>query len=326
MEVTDNQTTATNVPAASTPATAPASTTTPPAQTAQALSTTEAQQTTPAAPKVYSPNYKFKVFGEEKEFDEFIRPLVKDEDSEKKIRDLYAKAHGLEPLKSRLNSELETTKNSYKEVNEKYTGLSKSLAELSHFVSTDNFDAFFKTLQIPEAKVFAWIQRKIQERELPPEQQAELKRGREYQDHLFRLQRENEELHLQLQGSSVQQNEVFLDNTLASQKYSSIAQDFDARVGTPGAFKMEIIKRGALLAQITGKDLPVEDVITDYMNSYGKILSPMNTSAVPQANTPIGTQTPGQRPPVIPHVQGQGSAPVKKAPRNLQELRALANQ
>ena len=40
----------------------------------------------------YNPNYKFSVMDKEHEIDEWLRPVIKDAEMEKKVKDLYTKA------------------------------------------------------------------------------------------------------------------------------------------------------------------------------------------------------------------------------------------
>src|SRR3990167_5310472 len=46
--------------------------------------------------KKYEPNYKYSLKDKELEFDEFLRSAIVDEDTEKKVRDLYQRASGME--------------------------------------------------------------------------------------------------------------------------------------------------------------------------------------------------------------------------------------
>src|SRR5688500_3044500 len=47
----------------------------------------------------YTPNYKFKVMDEEKEFDDFLKGAIKTKEDEEKLRDIVTKAYGLDAHK-----------------------------------------------------------------------------------------------------------------------------------------------------------------------------------------------------------------------------------
>ncbi|GAG39911.1 unnamed protein product, partial [marine sediment metagenome] len=48
----------------------------------------------------YEPNFNYSVKSESHEFDEWIRPLVKDTESEEHVRQLYTRAKGLDHVKA----------------------------------------------------------------------------------------------------------------------------------------------------------------------------------------------------------------------------------
>jgi transcription termination factor NusB len=48
----------------------------------------------------YSPNFQYKVFDKVKEFDDLLKPIVKDKNTEDKIRNLLSKADSMDPRRS----------------------------------------------------------------------------------------------------------------------------------------------------------------------------------------------------------------------------------
>lgn len=270
-----------------------------------------------AASTAYVPNYKFKVGDEEKEFDDFVRPIIDRKDVEEKLREIYTKAHGLEPAKARLKTELDDVRAEAGTFKEKYANLQTSLGRLSHLVNTDDFDSFFQSLKIPEQKLFKWMQRKIKEQEMPPEERQEIARQRNENARLYDLELQNKSLQEKIETWEKEQNYSRLNTIIAGPEVSPIAQAFDAKVGTPGAFYNEVLKRGVALYHIYGKDLPPDQVVADVMATIGKIV-PVEQSAAGQ-DAAMST-----KPAVIPNVSGKSTSPVKKAPRSLSELKQLA--
>lgn len=55
----------------------------------------------PGETPAFSPNFKLKVMEQEREIPELLRPLIKDAESEKAVRELVEKAYGLEYVKDR---------------------------------------------------------------------------------------------------------------------------------------------------------------------------------------------------------------------------------
>lgn len=293
---------------------------------ASTASATPEQVATPAASTgatpattEYAPNFKFKVYDDEKEFDDFVRPLITNKEMEEKVRDLYTKAHGLDGLKTR-HEKLRTDYEGVLPVKQKYENLSETLGTLSHYVNKDDFDSFFQTLRIPEDKVYKWVAKKLQEAEMTPEQRAETEARRAEQHRLYQLEKQNEMAMSRLEAFEAQQNRAQLESVLAKPEIASVAQTFDAKVGRQGAFMEEVIKRGVTLYHLTKQDLSPEQVVQDLMQTLGKVIEPM--AASPQGQpTSMGGQA---KPPVIPNIQSRSVSPVKKTPRTIDELRKLS--
>lgn len=279
-----------------------------------------------AVPSVFTPNFKFKAGDVEGEIDEIVRPIIKDADTEKKIKDLYTKAHGLDALKSRLTGEVESWKTRHTESATKYSALSESLANLSGYVNRGDFDSFFSSLKIPQQAIYKWVNSKIEEQNMSPDQQAMLQRQREESNRLHIMEKENQRLLQQQEQFQMERNSSILDQTLSSPEISSIAREFDTRVGTPGAFRTEVLKRGVALYNIHGRDLSPSEVVADLMGTLGKVFQPQGqaTQTLPVGNQPTPS-APATKPPVIPNIQGKTASPVKSAPRSIKELREKAN-
>lgn len=297
------------------------------AQKADEKTTTEAGTTQGAVvPPAYTPNFKFKANKQELEFDPLFKDLVKDADTEKKIRKLHEDAHGLEPVKAWA----ENVKQKYTEVNTKFNTLDRDLKLLSHHVRNDDFDAFFSDLQIPRDKIFNWVQKKLTEMSLDPAVQAELERNRQAQRQNFTLNEENNQFRNSQVEHSVQARTYDLDMELIKPEISQLAQSFDAKVGRIGAFREECMNRGALAWQFAKKDISAAEAVQQVISVMGKVMSPMQqgTEQVVQAQPGAQNASAGnvvrQPPPVIPNISGKSTSPVKAAPRSVADLRKLA--
>jgi hypothetical protein len=291
--------------------------------------TTDTQTTTPApasaqtaspipqtgeqTENVYNPNYKFKVVDEEKEFDDFVKPIIKNKELEEKFRDLYTKAHGLEPMKTRLKSELEQIKSEASDFKTKHTNLIGQLDVLSHYVNAGDFDNFFKNLRIPEQAIYKWVQAKAREQDMSPEERADVQRRRDENERLYHLEKQNQDLMQRFEQAQVEQGQAQLRMILARPEVSSIQQAFDTQVGQPGAFMNEIIRRGVAYHALNGVDLPPEQVVQEVMQTFGKVVNPMT-----------GQTTQAVKPAIIPNVAGKSSSPVKQAPKSIADLKKIA--
>lgn len=270
-----------------------------------------AKDTQPAP--AYQPNYKFKAYDKEHEMDEWTRALIKDKETEEKFRSLYAKGHGIEEMKGKL----EKYRNDYQKVNEDFTGTQAGLDRLKGHVSNGDFDAFFKETNIPLGKVWEWVEHKIKYNELSQEDK------RRY-DEAIQVKRQNMDLANKANSTDTKYQEVLSRQKQIEMKYAlsepetkQLQQSFDERIGRDGAFQEFVAEQGYLIEQSTGKDCPVEVAVKRAIAILGN--TPGGLSQPTQAVTQV--VPPGPKP-VIPNIKGGSVAPVKKRPQNLKEMRA----
>lgn len=295
--------------------------------------TTQGQQAPVVVPPTYAPNFKFKygafdpdkkdLIQKEAEIDELFRPLIKDADTEKKVRELYEKAYGLDYVKGNANK-LKTERDEYKQ---KFTSVDKNLKTLGTYLQKKDYDSFFGALKITDEQIFEYTQRKLNEMQLSPEQKAQLEAQRQEKSRLYTLEEQNQELEQRYQQVAVQTRQIELQTVLNRPDVYNIASTYDQKVGKPGAFMNECIERGATAFYTTGRDLPAEEVVSQVLSKFGVFID-SNTQQVMNGQGAQGTQAPmhaQQPPPVIPHISGKATSPVKAKPKSIDELRKIAN-
>jgi hypothetical protein len=249
-------------------------------------------------------------------------PNIKSPAEEKKIRELYEKAYGLEHVKS----ERERFRTAHKEVETQYKSLNNGLDQLSGMLEKQDYHGFFQALKIPEQDVLQYALSRVQYRELPPEQRQQLDAQYEAQQRLAYLEQANQELVGGFQEQRVHQRASELDAYIGRPDIAQVVSAFDARVGQPGAFRDEVIRRGQYYASLPDpQDIPVEQAVREILGLVGPI---------PQAQQAVGDEgqameaTPApvvqNQKPVIPNIRGRGTSPAKKVVRSVDDLRKLA--
>lgn len=277
----------------------------------------------PAAPAAselpaFTPNFKFKVDEEEKEIDELFRGIIKDADTEKKVRELHEKALGLDLHKTRH----EKLKTQFQEVNSKYTNIDKSLKQLSRFVQNGDLGSFFDAINIPEHMVFQFVKQKLTQMEAPPEQRAEMQRAESERRQFIQLQQENEELQQRFSTETTQARGLELDTALASPVVTTIASQMDAKLGK-GAFKREVINRGIVAYQTTGVEIPVHQAVQEAVAYWSPMFGQSPQAPPAPAAIQAAPQEPAQPPPTMPNVSGRATSPIKTGPRSIADLKKL---
>lgn len=298
---------------------------TPPAVDSGTPASTTSTESAPVVPAAdeWKPNHKFKVMDKEFEYDDFIKPILNKE-NEAKIKEIYEKAMGLDFAKPKHVELQKKVQDHYAPIEQQYKKTIETINVLDKMVANDDFDNFFKDLRIPEQKIMEWAVKKAQLMQLTPQAQEQYNIEVSGRQRLYQLEQQNQAFQQQFQGLELQTRETQLTNELAKPEVASIVQAYEAAVGT-GAFRNEVIKRGQYYAHVHGKDIPVEQAVSEILGIVGKAYSaPNNANAVTTGGQANPTQT--TKPAVIPNVQSQGTTPVKKAVKSLDDLKKLSRE
>lgn len=264
----------------------------------------------------YTPNWKFKAMGEEKEVDEWVRPLIKDAETEKKFKEIYEKAYGLDHFKGKL----EKTQAEHQELKANYHSLYNDVSEAMTFKQQGNLGAFFQKVGLSDEDVAKYMLDKINRQNLPPEQQQvynELERRRQQE---YYQARQLEETETRYREMASQAREWEVDQWLAKPEVSQVVQRYDATNG-PGSFKRFVAEMGVMHHSTYGEDPPVETVVSTVMKRLGDAYRSQPASPPPQV------QNNQEKPlPVIPNVSGKNVSPTRKAVRSVDDLRKISQE
>jgi hypothetical protein len=268
----------------------------------------------------YAPNFKFKVLDKELEFDEFLKGVIKDPETEKKVRELHEKAYGLDSVKA----DRSTLRNELAQTKEKIGRTDAALETIGNYVRQGDFDSFFEALRIPKDHILKYALQLVQ-REQDPNVKAQWEANRQAQQQAQHYQTEAQRLEQEKRQFYTQQGEFELSQAISRPELAGIVQTYDTGIGQPGAFRSYVIRIGQAL-EAQGHEVSVEQAVQEAVRH----LQAVNPSL---ASTPMGQQQqtagrvvqPNQKP-VIPNVQGRGTSPVRSTYRSLDDLRKLAKE
>lgn len=277
--------------------------------------------TTPA----YTPNFKFKANGEEKEFPENVRAFIKDKATEDYFRDLYSKADAFESSKTEKASwgqEKQQLGQRLQQTEAKIGEFTKGLQRINHFAQTD-LDTFFEIYKIPPQKIEQWLDQKRemegnpQLAQLYEERRTEAQRALQFQDQSENTRRENERL---FQG----QHQSAMHMALSHPEVTTFAQDFDKRFGA-GAFRHHVEQHGDRVWNQERRYMPPHEAVKyvyDFYKRGFQTNSPDAQQPPQAAPQPPPAQAAPQVTPPIPNIgRGTGTTPTQQRFRNLKELR-----
>lgn len=310
-------------------------------QQAAAEQTTDQQTVTDppveAPATTWTPDWKYKVRDQEFEMDDWAKNAVKDEDTYKKVLDLYTRGHGLETIKTERDqfkkdfADLRDSVNHVAGITQKYY---QDPTNPQHVASVAR--EFIQALNLPPQMFLQYAIDEVNYRNLPPEQKQAIDMQRQMEAERVQLQQQNQQLQEQ-QGATQQQHyEQLLDYKMADPTVLPVVQEYENRVGKPGAFRELVIQRGIFHSQMNNKIITPDQAVNEVIQLLG--INPGGTQTQTGANA--GTQfnqpqqqqmqqpTPQQQAiaqsqkPVLPNVSGQsGASPVKKTYSSMEQIR-----
>jgi len=290
------------------------------AAAAQAAENAAALEETPA----WEPDYKYKVRDTEHEIEDWARPFIKDEATQKKFTDLYTRGHGLEIAKTERE-----------EVQTKYDNLEQSLGILNGYVKqyyenpqqgAQAASQFIDALGLPKQMFLQYALSELKYNELSPEQKVEVDAQRQQHSQVQQLQMQNQQLTEQYTQTAVNHRAMELNSALADVNVQTVSRNYDTQLGREGAFFDLVVERGIYHDKVNGQDIPVEQAIREAAQMIGASIQ-AGTPPVPQPQTgqQVGTppvQQHAQKKPVLPNISGQGSAsPVKRVVNSIDDIR-----
>lgn len=271
----------------------------------------------PAAVAPYQPNFKFKVLDKEHEFDDFLKGAVKDAETEKKARELYEKAYGLDSVKQ----DRQSLKTELSESKEKIARTDQALETIGEFARQKDFDSFFEALSIPKEQILQYALQLVQ-REQDPNVKAQWEANRNATLSSRNFQQQSQDLQQRQQQFSVQQRTFELDQVVSRADITPVAQAYNAGMGNPGAFREYVIRIGQAHAA-SGSDISAEQAVTEAVRH----LRAVNPTLGQMAVTPPSQQVvaPSNKP-VIPNMGGRGTSPVRPTIKSFDDLKQRSKE
>lgn len=290
----------------------------------------EAEQSeAPEGHQAYEPNFKFKYYDQEGEFDEWARQFVKDKETEDRFRGLYAKSNGFDVLRDKFKAktgeygELETK---YKDIETKYTSLDQEIDEVI-WQRDNDLHGFFESWNVPVDRVIDFVEQYLDKLGLPPDQQKKLDDQRAVLAEKRQLEKQVQQFSSEKQQQSQQAHVEEFESLIEHPEVAGFAAEYDARVGSEGSFAQAVIQHGDTHFHRTGESLSPIDAIRAVYKQYkpfvrgdaGAKPAPQAGASAEQSREPAPQH---QRPKPVPSLGGASTAsPTKKVYKSLDDLK-----
>lgn len=264
----------------------------------------------------YTPSMKYKYEGKELEIDEFFKPLLTNEEAEKRIRELSEISMAFPKYKEAYQE--------YQEVVPHYQSLIGELQELGQ-LRQQNLPEFLGKFNVQPQDVLEAIDPNLIKQhvaklfaleDLTPEQRAAYNQQQEQLRRAQAAQVENQRLQQQLFERDVEQRSFQLEQMMGTSEAKDFQSKFDSFYGN-GAFRNEVIQAGLIAFKLEGRDISPQEAMKKVVDKFGPVL---------KAQTPqvVGTKT-GEKVKVIPNVPTRPASPGKMRPKSLDDIRKLAD-
>lgn len=290
----------------------------------KAIEDSSAGKVTEAVPPQYTPNFKYKAALQEKEVDEFWRPLIKDQDSEKKVIDALQKLDGFDFVKE----SREKIQKQFESLQNDYIAQSEVVSRVESALERKDLTSVFRQLGVTDQDIFQWTHQKLQMLELPPEQRKAFEDAENVRQQNFEMEEKMSQFQKMYEQQAVQARTMQLDMILSRPEVSQASAGWDNLMGQVGAFRDLVIQEAQTAYYQTGEDLSAEQAVQRVMQKFGKAMQSQALSqAAPQVQSATTPQIQApQAKPIIPNVTGKGTAPIKKVPKSIEDLKRMAKE
>jgi len=282
---------------------------------------TPGEEEAPAEP-AFTPNLKYKAFGQEHDIPEKFRGLITDPESEREVHQVFERAHAFDRYKATLTQLDADIKQ-------------KIVPELQFYRQTkDNFNALLQKgdifgvlgkMGMPREKVLQAVADRIRIEQLPPEQREAYDAREHAQAISEQAASQIQQMQLRMQNLESLAKHSAIQSTFARGDVRSVADDFDKRVGQTGSFEALVRDHGALLYS-QGKDITPEEAVQAVMQRFGLSVPAQPAAApakTPQQVRPV-TTTPMK---VLPNVPSRAAATRSRPQINgVADIRKAASQ
>lgn len=266
----------------------------------------------------YTPNYKFKVMDEEKEVDEWLRPVISSPDIEKKVRELYEKAYGLDHVKPKY----EGLKQSYQTLTGDYNNIAGDLKKIGGYIQNKDYGSFFNTFGIGDKELFEHAMQRMKYYELPPQERSLIDKQNLNNQRLVEYEMKLKNYEEEQQNYEIGQVSTALENTLRSPQINNIVTNFDTRAGQPGSFRNNVIAYADSQVRLTGRVMAPQEAVQSFINQFGLANYQEQGESFGQGSAQAAHySTP--KAPTIPTMRGGSTSPVKAKVRSIEDIRKL---
>lgn len=245
------------------------------------------------APPTFNPDFKYTFDGQQKELDAFWRPLIKDQETQKKVIDAVQRAEALDSWKGRA-SDAEKTVDVVKQLDELY--------------EKGDHERVLSSLGYTDDMLYAIVMQKLQREKWSPEQKQSFEEKSKLALENEKLLTDNQKYQQDLQRDLQNKTDFEIDALLGRSEHLNLVQAYDRAHGS-GTFKNKVKQVGDAMVRGAGKHIEPAEVLKEVIREYAPFLS--------------ARPDPVAAPKVIPKVNSGSGSPGKQAITSIEDLKKI---
>ncbi len=266
----------------------------------------------------FVPDFKYKFNGQEKEIEDFWKPLVKDPDTLKKVRDAIERAEATEMHR-------ETAKTHEAKIKE-WEPMVQDVQRLQSMFEAakgpGDFRNILEELGFTKDHLKDVVREYLKEEALPAEQQKILESQKAMALEKRQLMSQNEEITTQYNSVLRDITSQQIDLELGKAENAQLVKAYED-VNGKGTFRQLLLERGSYYVSTEGRHVPPTEVMGRLAKEFAPFISRATAEAVPQAAAQPAVRT---QPKAMPQVGSGGGSPTKPSVMSLADLKARYEQ
>lgn len=281
----------------------------------------EPAATEPVKEEVFTPDFKYKFNGQEKELEDFWKPLVKDKESLQKVRDAVERAEALDMHKGK-SKEFQEKLSQYEPVVQDVQKYQQMFVEATQNSDFGKHRELLEELGYSKDLLKDVVRHMLKEEQLPEEQKQILEQQKRAELEKKELLTQNEQVRAQYSDMVRDMTAQQMDLEFGKAEAQKLIKAYEAANGD-GSFREMFLKRGSYYVTEEGRHVPPSEVM-------GRILKEFNPFITNQgAGAPVATQPASvvrEKPKVMPSVGAGNGAPTQSSITSIADLQKKYKQ
>lgn len=264
-------------------------------------------------------DYKYRADGKDMEVPEYLRPLIKDKESQEKVVQMLKKHDAFDSVSSR-RDQFRTERDDARATVQKYEG---AIQNMRQTYQRGDIDGFLKLCEIPEEQMLKWATEKAKYYMGDEAYRAQVDRDNQLRQTSWAKETQVNEYQTKYQEMEARQLQTEFNYEMLKPEVSSFVASFDKQFGN-GAFVNEVKNRGELAYLREQKTIAPSEVIQGIMKQYSTIAQvPQPAPAAAPSGAPAAKVVVKTAPKVttIPTVKGTQASPTQEGFTSLDKIR-----